>query len=247
MRRATLTVAGWVLGSLLLVAMGPRVASAQETDERVERARALFEEAEAHFAAGRFLPAAAAYESSYELMHEAGRATAPLILYNVGRAYDRAGQVDQMFGLVAGRKDGEPFMPAGQLGLWGILEEPHAPETEFRQGRADRLRRVEHPFGDARGPESGAIGVGGAVAEGCGQQIVQVGRLRRDGRFDGLEDVLQGLLVFMAVHQAAGGGGELEFDCAPDFPGMPDSLRREPGRRPHIPRFSPAPLPGATG
>ncbi len=94
MRRATWTMVTLV-GSILLAATGPRFASAQDTDERVVRARVLFERAEAHFAAGRFLPAAGDYRSAYDLMHEAGRATAPLILFNVGRAYDRAGDAER--------------------------------------------------------------------------------------------------------------------------------------------------------
>lgn len=68
------------------------VAHAQEPDERVERARALFEQAEAAMTAQQFAAAAEGYRQSYELLREAGRATAPLVLYNSGLAWERGGE-----------------------------------------------------------------------------------------------------------------------------------------------------------
>ncbi len=71
---------------------GSSLAAAQDDDPRVSSARATFEQAEADYAAGRFLDAAAGYERSYALLVEVGRDTAPLVLFNIGSAYDRAGR-----------------------------------------------------------------------------------------------------------------------------------------------------------
>ena len=87
----------WV-GLILALAATTTPAAAQDADEpdvRVEEARALFERAEAQFAARQFAPAAENYQRAYDLMREAGRPTAALILFNIGRAYDRGGQTEQ--------------------------------------------------------------------------------------------------------------------------------------------------------
>ncbi|MEZ4337200.1 MAG: hypothetical protein R3B82_11290 [Sandaracinaceae bacterium] len=81
----------FALSSLSLIAAAQ---DADAPDERVERARALFEQAEADFAQHLYPAAATGYQQSYELLREAGRATAPLVLYNVGLAWERAQQRD---------------------------------------------------------------------------------------------------------------------------------------------------------
>ena len=83
-----------LLFTLLSLSLGAAAQDADAPDERVERARALFEQAEADFANHLYPAAAAGYQQSYELLREAGRATAPLVLYNVGLAWERAQQRD---------------------------------------------------------------------------------------------------------------------------------------------------------
>lgn len=83
-----------LLFSVLLISLGAAAQDADAPDERVERARGLFEQAEADFANHLYPAAAAGYQQSYELLREAGRATAPLVLYNVGLAWERAQQRD---------------------------------------------------------------------------------------------------------------------------------------------------------
>ncbi|MBX3275860.1 MAG: tetratricopeptide repeat protein [Sandaracinaceae bacterium] len=78
-----------------VAALATSAAAAQDQDARVTEARGAFEQAEEHFEAGRFAEAARRYERSYELLREAGRPTAPLVLFNIGSAYDRAGQVER--------------------------------------------------------------------------------------------------------------------------------------------------------
>ena len=78
----------------LLVPLSAVAQDADAPDERVERARALFEQAEADFAQHLYPAAATGYQQSYELLREAGRPTAPLVLYNVGLAWERAQQRD---------------------------------------------------------------------------------------------------------------------------------------------------------
>ena len=74
---------------LLLTAVVGRPATvlaqpAADQDPRVSQARALFDEGTAHYGEGRYVLAAQSFQRAYELMAEAGRPTAPLILYNVG-------------------------------------------------------------------------------------------------------------------------------------------------------------------
>lgn len=72
---------------------GSGLASAQDSeDPRISNARTIFEQAEADYSAGRFLDAATGYERSYALLVEAGRETAPLVLFNIASSYDRAGR-----------------------------------------------------------------------------------------------------------------------------------------------------------
>ncbi|MBX3271239.1 MAG: tetratricopeptide repeat protein [Sandaracinaceae bacterium] len=65
---------------------------AQAQDAQVEEARQIFDQAEADFHGARYPEAATGYRRAYELLRDAGRPTAPLILYNLGLALERAGR-----------------------------------------------------------------------------------------------------------------------------------------------------------
>lgn len=62
--------------------------AAQTDDPRVQEARRVFDQAEAHYGAAEYLLAARDYERAYELMREAGRDTASIILFNVALSLD---------------------------------------------------------------------------------------------------------------------------------------------------------------
>ena len=74
--------------SLPLLLLVHAQALAQDEDARVTEARRVFDQAQANFDERRFVLAARDFQRAYELMTQAGRETAPLILYNVALSLD---------------------------------------------------------------------------------------------------------------------------------------------------------------
>ena len=81
----------WLTLSALALVVG-LAAPAWAQDAQVEEARQHFEQAETDFQGARYADAARGYRRAYELLRDAGRPTAPLILYNLGLALERAGR-----------------------------------------------------------------------------------------------------------------------------------------------------------
>lgn len=78
MKRASIAVVIWLAAAGSVCAQQPR-----------ERALALFEESRGHYDAGRFDEAAALLEEAYRLQPE------PILLYNMARAYEGAGRLEE--------------------------------------------------------------------------------------------------------------------------------------------------------
>lgn len=85
-----------ILALAFTLIIGPTVQQARaqqppgdEQEESDQRARDLFLEGEAHYAAGRYEQAAENYLQAYELSKR------PALLFNVGNAYERLGEYDE--------------------------------------------------------------------------------------------------------------------------------------------------------
>ncbi len=153
----------------LLVALSPLAAHAQEPEEdvRIREARGHFEAAEAAFAAGRYDEAAAGYGRSHALLVEAGRHTAPLVLYNIALAQDRAGRGAEA------RASYERFLREAPADLPGIGDLP-------AQARA-RIAVLPPPATPSPAvapvptPSEGAISPIGPIVLGAGGVLLATG------------------------------------------------------------------------
>ena len=80
---------GIVAAALLVASAAPTAQAQGGSEPREAEARGLFDQAQAHFDAGRYALAAESFQRAYDIMHELGRPTAPLILFNVGSSLQR--------------------------------------------------------------------------------------------------------------------------------------------------------------
>ncbi|MCA9606717.1 MAG: tetratricopeptide repeat protein [Myxococcales bacterium] len=155
-------------------------------DSRIEEARAVFEQAETAYAAGRFIEAAAGYERSYALLVEAGRDTAPLVLFNIASSYDRAGR------LAEARAAYQRFVDEARGDIPGIgdrVEQARARVAVLGPGAAPGPEPVlpQPPAESPPAPSSGGVSPVGPIVLAAGGALVVAGlviggiALGRDG------------------------------------------------------------------
>lgn len=115
--------------------------------------------------------------------------------------------------LEEGLGSGGDFAEAG-----AVLDKTPTPITHFGAGGAAFGRGIEDA-GVGRGAEAGAV-VSGRITEGGGEQVMEIGGIRRKQRFVLFEDVFEQILSGgVVVGETEGGDDVLGFDGAPGFAG----------------------------
>jgi len=170
-------------------------AAAAHADTKIDRARAHFKAAEAHFDAGRWDQAAGEYQAAYAL------APRPLLLFNVGSAYRRKSETthapDDLRAAIAYYKkylDAEPngkaagdareFLAGLEKELVAVEPPPPAerppapPEPEPEPAPAPPAAAVEPPVAPPPAPATDSkqtLRIAGLVTGGVGIALVATG------------------------------------------------------------------------
>jgi tetratricopeptide (TPR) repeat protein len=128
-----------LVATCLLLAL-PGRALADEAGEARKQAKAMYQKAEQHLAAGRYDDAIAAYKKSYEL------APAPLLLYNIAQTYrrkgDRATAITYYEKYLAAEPRGKASKEAGQ-NLRELRAEIAAEDAKRKAAEEEALRKAK--------------------------------------------------------------------------------------------------------
>lgn len=163
----------WLLGGLLLAApyayaQPPRSDATEPTADTRARARQLFAESADHYQNGRFEQAVALLQQAYELAAE------PVLLYNLGRAYESNGQLEEAITAYEQYlKDETEIADRGAIErriatLRQQLADREALAREAEQARAERDRAAADKPPEGSGPSPipwivAGVGVAGAA------------------------------------------------------------------------------------
>lgn len=182
----------------LAIGAAAQPASAQQQEEPVEdtRARELFLEGEAHYAAGRYELAAERYLEAYQLSQR------PELLFNVGNAYERLGDYEK-----AARYLGEYADNPRARDVVSVRERIRRLDA----AAADQKRRAQQEQQPVPQPDSAGSAVTASPAPGPGAER---GRTRATWWLVGSGVTLAGAIGMGLL--AINAGSNAERDCADD-------------------------------